>query len=343
MSESTTVAVPAGLPQIGTLARVRQRLYLVENVRQPITPGDSALVSLACVEDDAQGQTLWDIEPDARAHESDRWHGLGTREFDDPALFAAYVNTLRWNCVTATDATLLQAPFRAGIRIEDYQLEPLRKALRLPRVNLFIADDVGLGKTIEAGLIARELLLRKKAREIVVSCPPSMLQQWQEEMEWRFGLRFEILDREYVAKVRRERGFGVNPWTTHPRLLVSHRLLIDDSYTATLRDWLGAFLPGTLFILDEAHHAAPASGQRYAIDTKITKAIRDLAPRFEHRLFLSATPHNGHSNSFSALLSLLDNQRFTPGVPVNPKTDGASSRAAAERRPSEDPRRISRT
>jgi superfamily II DNA or RNA helicase len=310
------------LPDVGQIVAVRQRLYLVEQSIPPVNPGDSTLVRLSCVDDDAQGQTLdvlWEIEPDARAHKSDRWHGLGTREFDDPALFAAYVNTLRWNCVTATDATLLQAPFRAGIRIEDYQLEPLRKALRLPRVNLFIADDVGLGKTIEAGLIARELLLRKKVREIVVSCPPSMLQQWQEELEWRFGLRFEILDREYVAKVRRERGFGVNPWTTHPRLLVSHRLLIDDSYTATLRDWLGAFLPGTLFILDEAHHAAPASGQRYAIDTKITKAIRDLAPRFEHRLFLSATPHNGHSNSFSALLSLLDNQRFTPGVPVNPK------------------------
>jgi hypothetical protein len=318
----TVSADAANLPKIGTLARVRQRLYLVENVRPPVEPGDSALVSLACVEDDAQGQTLdvlWDIEPDARAFESDRWHGLGTREFDNPALFAAYVNTLRWNCVTATDATLLQAPFRAGIRIEDYQLEPLRKALRLPRVNLFIADDVGLGKTIEAGLIARELLLRKKAREIVVSCPPSMLQQWQEELESRFGLRFEILDREYVAKVRRERGFGVNPWATHPRLLVSHRLLIDDAYTSTLRDRLGTFREGTILILDEAHHAAPASGQRYAIDTKITKAIRDLAPRFEHRLFLSATPHNGHSNSFSALLSLLDNQRFTPGVPVNPK------------------------
>jgi superfamily II DNA or RNA helicase len=309
-------------PNVGQIVAVRQRLYLVEQSISPVNPGDSTLVQLSCIEDDAQGQTLevlWDVEPDARVHESDRWHGLGARDFDDPALFAAYINTLRWNCVTATDATLLQAPFRAGIRIEDYQLEPLRKALRLPRVNLFIADDVGLGKTIEAGLIARELLLRKKVREIVVSCPPSMLQQWQEELEWRFGLRFEILDREYVAKVRSERGFGVNPWTTHPRLLVSHRLLIDDSYSATLRDWLGRFLPGTLFILDEAHHAAPASGQRYAIDTKITKAIRDLAPRFEHRLFLSATPHNGHSNSFSALLSLLDNQRFTPGVPVDPK------------------------
>jgi superfamily II DNA or RNA helicase len=83
-----------------------------------------------------------------------------------------------------------------------------------------------------------------------------------------------------------------------------------------LRDWLGEFRPGTLLILDEAHHAAPASGARYAIDSKITRAIRDLAPRFEHRLFLSATPHNGHSNSFSALLELLDPQRFCRGVPV---------------------------
>ena len=63
------------------------------------------------------------------------------------------------------------APFRAGIRLDAYQLEPLRKALMLPRVNLFIADDVGLGKTIEAGLIARELLLRRKVRYIVVACP----------------------------------------------------------------------------------------------------------------------------------------------------------------------------
>jgi len=76
--------------------------------------------------------------------------------------------------VTSTDPKLLQSPFRAGIKLDPYQLEPLRKALRLPRVSLFIADDVGLGKTIEAGLIARELLLRKKAREIVVSCPPSL-------------------------------------------------------------------------------------------------------------------------------------------------------------------------
>ena len=64
--------------------------------------------------------------------------------------------------MTATDPNLFQAPFRSGIRVDAYQLDPLRKALRLPRVNLFIADDVGLGKTIEASLIAHELLLRRR-------------------------------------------------------------------------------------------------------------------------------------------------------------------------------------
>jgi SNF2 family DNA or RNA helicase len=85
-----------------------------------------------------------------------------------------------------------------------------------------------------------------------------------------------------------------------------------------LRDLLGEFRARALLILDEAHHAAPASGARYAIDSQFTKAVREIARRFEHRLFLAATPHNGHSNSFSALLEILDPQRFTRGVPVRP-------------------------
>jgi superfamily II DNA or RNA helicase len=307
-----------GLPDPGQIVRVRQRLYLVERVAPSFGAGDSTLITLSCVDDDAQGQpleVLWELELDAQVLSGEAWDAIAQKGFDPPDRFGAYLNTLRWNCVTSTDATLLQAPFRAGIRLDVYQLEPLRKALRLPRVNLFIADDVGLGKTIEAGLIARELLMRKKVREIVVACPPSMLLQWKEELEARFGLQFEILDKDYIQRVRRERGFGVNPWTTHPRFLISQRLLIDEAYSVPLMDWLSPFKPGTLLILDEAHHAAPSSGQRYAIDSHITRAIRDLAPLFEHRLFLSATPHNGHSNSFSALLEILDPQRFIRGVP----------------------------
>ena len=306
-------------PEPGRVALVRQRRYLVENVAPPPLPGDAMLVDLSCLDDDAQGEplsVLWEHELDARVLEDDGWSAVADKGFDDPALFAAYLRTLSWNCVTATDPNLFQAPFRAGLRIDAYQLDPLRKALRLPRVNLFIADDVGLGKTIEAGLIARELLLRRRIDRIVVACPPAMLDQWQDEMEARFGLAFTVLDRACVTRMRRERGFSVNPWTTHSRFLISHRLLVDETYASGLRDWLGEFAPQTLLILDEAHNAAPASGARYAIDSQITRAIRDLAPRFEHRLFLSATPHNGHSNSFSALLEILDPQRFCRGVRV---------------------------
>src|SRR5581483_5336471 len=106
---------------------------------------------------------------------------------------------------------------------------------------------------------------------------------------------------------------------THSRFLVSHNLLIDPAYADPMREWLGSFLPGSLLVLDEAHHAAPASGGRYGIETKFTRAIRDLASRFEHRLFLSATPHNGHSNSFSTLMEILDPYRFTRGVKIRPK------------------------
>jgi hypothetical protein len=182
------------------------------------------LVALSCVDDDAQGQqleVLWERELDTQVLSAEAWDQIASRGFDPADKFAAYLNVLRWNCVTSTDPNLLQSPFRAGIRFDAYQLEPLRKALRLPRVNLFIADDVGVGKTIEAGLIARELLMRKKVRDIVVACPPSMPLQWKEELDARFGLHFEILDKDYIYRVRRERGFGVNPWTTHSRFLTS--------------------------------------------------------------------------------------------------------------------------
>lgn len=308
-------------PTSGQIVRVRQRQYLVEEVSSGKS-GDQTLVRMACIEDDAQGQeieVLWEKELDREIIDEEGWSQIAKKGFDKPHQFAGYLDTLRWNCVTATDPTLFQSPFRAGIELEAYQLEPLRKALRLPRVNLFIADDVGLGKTIEAGLIVRELLLRKKVRDVVVCCPPSMLLQWKDELETRFGLTFEILDKDYVKKVRHERGFSVNPWGTHTRFLISHRLLIDDTYAGPLRDWLDTFRPGSLFILDEAHHAAPASGQRYAIDSQTTRAVRDLAQRFEHRLFLSATPHNGHTSSFSALLEILDPQRFCRGVKALPQ------------------------
>ena len=314
------------LPEPGQIVRVRSRQYLVEDV----TPGAAAAgtdpaqdsrVRMSCLDDDAQGEeleVLWEREVDAELRTAG-WQAALHKGFDDPKLFSAWLHTLRWNCVTSTRPELFQAPWRAGIEVKAYQLEPLRKALRLPRVNLFIADDVGLGKTIEAGLIVRELLMRQKVRRVVICAPPSVVVQWREEMESRFGLGFVVLDREYVASCRRERGFGVNPWNTHTRFILSHALLRDETYAAPLRDWLGDFAEGALLILDEAHNAAPASGSLYPVESEFTQRVREFAPRFEHRLFLSATPHNGHSSSFSALLEILDPQRFCRGVKPSPK------------------------
>ena len=314
------------LPDPGQIVRVRSRQYLVEDVSPGApavgtTPASDSRVRMSCLDDDAQGdelEVLWEREVDAELRTAS-WQAALHKGFDDPKLFSAWLHTLRWNCVTSTRPELFQAPWRAGIEVKAYQLEPLRKALRLPRVNLFIADDVGLGKTIEAGLIVRELLMRQKVRRVVICAPPSVVVQWREEMESRFGLGFVVLDRAYVASCRRERGFGVNPWNTHTRFILSHALLRDETYAAPLRDWLGDFAEGALLILDEAHNAAPASGSLYPVESEFTQRIREFAPRFEHRLFLSATPHNGHSSSFSALLEILDPQRFCRGVKPSPK------------------------
>lgn len=308
-----------GTPIVGDFVRVRGREWLVEGERHL---GDGlAALRLACINDDAQGEAtevVWLAELAAAVLGDEGWETLARDGTDDPTTFAAYLRTLRWGTATAADRDLFQAPFRAGIRLDAYQLLPLRKALRLPRVNLLIADDVGAGKTVEAGLVLREMLLRRRVDYAVVAAPAGMVRQWQDELEAKFGLPFAVVDREHLAALRRDRGFGANPWAAASYFVVSHALLADETYTAGLRAALGEFRAKAMLILDEAHHAAPASGVRYAVDSQFTRAVRDLAKRFEHRLFFSATPHNGHSNSFSSLLAILDPDRFTRGMPVRP-------------------------
>lgn len=331
------------LPAEGQVVKLRSRTWLVDTIDKS-SGTEGTVLSLSCMDDDAQGQSLkviWENEINPSIEGVEAWKSIGSKDkvpaFDPVRDFAAYFRTLRWNCVTSTSSDLFQAPFRAGIKLDPYQLEPLAKALKMPRVNLFIADDVGLGKTVEAGLVASELLLRKRVDMVMVACPPGMVYQWRDELESKFGLKFEIFSREYVQKIREERGYSVNPWSVHPLMIVSQRLLINETYTGQLRAFLDGLRPGSMLIFDECHNAAPSSAAKtLAIDSKITKAFRDIAHRFEHRLFLSATPHNGHSNSYSALLELLDPNRFCRGTPIKP----ANTKDVMVRRLKEDIRVI---
>lgn len=326
----------ATIPEQGQLVEVRNRPFVVTEVSKSSQPaslldqrGHQAhhLVTLHAVEDDALGeelQVIWEVESGAQIYEQAT---LPTPTgFDSPHRLAAFLNAVRWGAAVAADGRLLQAPFRSGIDIEDYQLDPVVRAIQMPRVNLLIADDVGLGKSIEGGLVMQELIIRGRVRRMLIVCPAPLQIQWQEQMRDKFGLEFRIVDSALMHDLRRQRGLHVNPWTHFPRLITSIDYLKRDRPMRLFRETLPprgeASYPRRydLLLVDEAHNVAPAGRGHYAIDSQRTDAIRVLAPHFEHRLFLTATPHNGYSESFSALLELLDNQRFARGVPPDPAT-----------------------
>jgi superfamily II DNA or RNA helicase len=279
---------------------------------------------LTSVEDEGQIETLtvaWGCEPATEILQTSTLPAMPEDgAFDSPEIHAAFLDAVRWGAVTSADTRSLQAPFRAGIALDDYQLEPAVRAISMPRANLLIADDVGLGKTIEAGLVAQELLLRYRARTILIVCPASLKLKWQREMREKFGLEFRVVDAEAVRNLRRDEGVAANVFTAFPRNIVSVDWLKDTRGMRLIRQCLAGHDPTRyprafdLLIVDEIHDCAPSGRGRYAVDSQRTRTIRELAPHFEHRLFVSATPHNGYTESFTALLELLDPQRFARGV-----------------------------
>ena len=329
MSEQQVVI--QGVPERGQITRLRQRHYVVTDVTRANLPVDGIhkrltkpqhIVSLSSIEDDGLGDTLeviWEIEPGKQLLE--RLALPVVRELDPPEHLDAFIDAVRWGAVSQADTHVLQAPFRSGIEIEDYQLDPLARAIQMPRVNLLIADDVGLGKTVEAGLVIQELIVRNRARKILVVCPAGLQIHWRDQMQEKFGLDFRIVDSDLIKYLRRNRGIRTNPWTHFPRLITSIDYVKGERSKRFLRDALPAEGESRyprrfdVLIVDEAHNIAPASGGRHATESLRAQVIKTLAPHFEHKLFLSATPHNGYQESFTALLALLDNQRFARGVP----------------------------
>ena len=311
------------VPEIGQLAIVRKRPFVITEII-PSAPGLSGeaskanhLIKLSSVEDDGLGeelQVIWELEPGTTVHEKSTLPNPDS--FDHPERLQAFLDAVRWGAISQADDKSLQSPFRSAIEVDEYQLDPVVRALSMPRVNLLIADDVGLGKTIEAGLVVQEMILRHRVRTVLIVCPSSLQVQWQEEMRDKFGLEFRIIDSEAISNLRRKRGIHVNPWSHFPRLITSIDFLKRERPLRTFRETLPAGEQPTypraydLLIVDEAHNVAPSGRGKYATDSMRTTAIRSLAPHFEHKLFLSATPHNGYRESFAALLALLDSQRF---------------------------------
>ncbi|GGZ28038.1 DISARM system SNF2-like helicase DrmD [Streptomyces poonensis] len=316
------------LPEEGNLVEVRGQSWVVARVDASSGANRSAtLVHLQSVADGRFGDTLsviWEVEPGRRVLPAGSLPDASNGSYDSPNRLAAFLDAVRWSAVASADAKTLQAPFRSGVAVEPYQLEPVSRAVGAPRVNLLLADDVGLGKTIEAGLVVQELILRGRARRTMVVCPAGLTLKWRDEMAEKFGLEFTIVDSEHCARLRRTHGTAANPFRVHPLTIVSLPWLRGQKAQRLLDEVIGAPEESPdgehkrffdLLVLDEAHHVAPAAPKQvYAVDSQQTRLIRRLVPHFEHRLFLSATPHNGYPESYTALLELIDDQRFARGV-----------------------------
>ncbi|MBI4529871.1 MAG: DEAD/DEAH box helicase family protein [Deltaproteobacteria bacterium] len=211
---------------------------------------------------------------------------------------------------TLHEALRLQTPpggqysaFVAGrISPEPYQFAPLARLLGGPRRGLLIADDVGLGKTIEAGICLLELIARSAGRRILIVVPPGLIPQWLDEMWEKFGLEFQpiensaALDRAQTAVSE-----GLQPWAYFDRVITSVEYLKRrDVHAAALAH------PWDVIVVDEAHYFAesgtpanPYSTARTRLGPKLREAARTL-------LLLTATPHNGYRHSFRSLLELVE-------------------------------------
>ena len=188
------------------------------------------------------------------------------------------------------------------LEIQPYQLVPVMRALAMTRVRLLLADGVGLGKTIQAGLIITELMARRLAQRILIVSPAGpLLEQWRTEMRDRFGLKLRVLDRAAIDEVRRQVELGANPFDHVSLALASVDFLKQERVLAELER-----TSYDVIIIDESHHCVDVGNGGLRDDSQRRRLAEVLAGRCDSLLLLTATPHDGNDRSFASLCELLD-------------------------------------
>jgi len=196
-------------------------------------------------------------------------------------------------------------PFRSFARIacepRPYQLVPLLMALRLNPVRLLIADDVGIGKTIEACLVARELLDRGEITRVAVLCPPHLAEQWQAELSQKFHIEAELVLTSTAARLERGCRVGQSLFDVYPHVVVSMDFIKSDRR----RDEFARTCP-EFVIVDEAHTCAfgyEGRGGKHQRHQLLRQLVGD---KTRHLVMVTATPHSGKEEAFRSLLSFLN-------------------------------------
>ncbi|MGW2696123.1 helicase-related protein [Streptomyces sp. NPDC001296] len=197
-------------------------------------------------------------------------------------------------------------PFRslAGIAVEPraYQLVPLLMALRQQTVRMLISDDVGIGKTVEAGLIASELLAQGEATGLAVLCSPALAEQWQAELRTKFGIDAELVLASTVSRLERGLDLGQSLFDKYPHVIVSTDFIKSTRH----RDDFVRHCPD-LVIVDEAHTCVAADDAAASAQNQLRYELlkRVSADMERHLLLVTATPHSGKESAFRNLLGLV--------------------------------------
>lgn len=203
----------------------------------------------------------------------------------------------QWRQQIPTDANL-HIGHRAAMDLMPYQLDPAKLSLQRPRQRILIADTVGLGKTLEAGILMSELIARGKGKRILVVTVKSMMTQFQKEMWNRFTIPLVRLDSSKIQKIRASLPSNYNPFFYYDKTIVSiDTLKRDVEYRTHLENayW-------DIIVIDEAQNVAER-GDHQAQRSRLAKLLAD---RSDTMIMLSATPHDGRAKSFASLMNMLD-------------------------------------
>lgn len=198
------------------------------------------------------------------------------------------------------------APFlslhRSSVVPYNYQMVPLVLALEKPNARMLIGDDVGLGKTVEAGLIISELIQRGKVKRVIFLTPANLKQQWKEALDYFFHIKATIIDSFSRKEFEKELPAGANPWQYFQFVIAS----VDYAKSPDIKQQIQE-QPWDLLLVDEIHLCArPHSNVKASKQQKRYELVKDLSKKIDNVLFLTATPHNGYSDSFASILEMIN-------------------------------------
>jgi superfamily II DNA or RNA helicase len=277
----------------GDIISLRKRLWRVDTIE-----GD--ILKATCIDGDSAETHRFFIPLEQIG--KDRIPPPHPERIGDVATNRLLVQAFRYSMIHGT-APLMSLRTSAVIPTE-YQLAPVIMALNQEaRVRMLIADDVGLGKTIEAGLIVSELKSRKLVSRFLVICPQNLREQWQDALRYFFRIDAKILSSVHLRGLERNIPPGMNPWEYYPYIITSIDYIKSDRVRpfALSANW-------DCVIIDEAHLAAKPhqNVEDESIAMLRHTLAKDIAKEANHLLLLTATPHNGYTDTFASLLSMLD-------------------------------------